>query len=152
MRSRRLLSIGLLATGVVSSVSGFLIQIEYHMHNGAAFRATPLVWGLGYPAWALVHQIGSALMLGIVVGHLTLNRKPLFALLTRGSAWRRQAAHFFALFALAVITAPVAWTAGKLFDSKLIEHTLVEIHDKVVIPMFILMVTHTWRRRARLLR
>jgi hypothetical protein len=152
MRSRRWLNIGLLVTGAVSSVSGFLIQFEYHMHHGAAARATRLVWGLGYPAWALVHQIGSALMLGIVVGHLVSNRKPLFARLTRGSAWRRQLPNFVALFALAVITALVGWTAGKLFDSKLIEHTLVEIHDKVVIPMFILMVIHTWQRRVRLLR
>jgi hypothetical protein len=152
MKSRRWLNLGLLATGVVSAVSGFLIQFTYHMHHGAAARATRLVWGLGYAAWALVHQISSALMLGIVVWHLVLNRKPLFAMLTRGSAWRRQAPHFFALFTVAVITALGAWGAGTLFSSNHTEHTFIEIHDKIVIPMAVLMVIHIWQRRARLLR
>lgn len=152
MSSRRWLNMGLLATGLATSVSGFLIQFEYHMHHEAAARATRLVWSLGYPAWALVHQIASTLMLGMVVWHLVLNRKPLLALLTRGRAWRRQAPHFFVLFAIAVFAAGAAWGAGKLFDSTPVEGILVEIHDKIAIPMFVLMVIHTWQRRARLVR
>jgi hypothetical protein len=152
MSPRGWLNLGLLVTGLASLVSGFLIQIEYHMHDGAAFRATRLVWGLGYAAWTLVHQVGSASMLTIAVWHLVLNRKPLFALLTRDGAWRRQASVFFALFVVAVVTALAAWIAGTLVDSNRIEHALVEIHDKVVIPMAVLMVVHAWQRRARLLR
>lgn len=152
MKSRRWLNLGLLTTGVVASVSGFLIQIEYHMHHGDAAGDTRLVWGLGHAAWTLVHQTSSALLMGIVVWHLVLNRKPLFALITRGGAWRRQSPHFFALFALAVLSALVAWSAGKLFDSIHTERALIEIHDKVVIPMAVLMIIHIWQRRARLLR
>lgn len=152
MKSRRWLNLGLLGTGAVSLVSGFLIQFTYHMHHGVAVRGTRLVWGLGYPAWALIHQIASALMLAVAGWHLWLNRKPLLALLKRDGRWRRQAPIFFVLFTLAVITAVVAWTAGKLFDGQVTERALVEIHDKLTIPMSVLLVLHTWQRRARLLR
>jgi hypothetical protein len=122
------------------------------LHSGFEDRTTRLVWGLRYSAWAIIHQVCSALMLVIVAWHLWLNRKPLFAWLKRASQWRRQAPTFFALFTFAVVTAMAAWIAGKLLDSKAVEHALVEIHDRVVIPMSVLMVMHTWRRRARLLR
>lgn len=152
MKSRRWLNLGLLATGLATAVSGFLIQRTYHMHQGGAARATKMVWGLDYPAWALVHQICSALMLAIAAWHWWLNRKPLLTWLTRAGSWRRQAPIFFTLFALAVVTALTAWIAGKLFGQSSAEHALVEIHDKLVIPMSVLMVAHTWQRRARLLR
>lgn len=151
MTSRRLLNLGLLGTGLLSAVSGFLIQFTYHMHHGAAVRATRLVWGLGYQAWAVVHQVSSVLMLVIALWHLWLNRKPLLALLKRAGHGRRQARALFVLFTIAVVTALVAWIAGTLFDGKLVERALVEVHDKIVIPMAILMVMHTWQRRARLL-
>jgi hypothetical protein len=151
MRSRRGLNLGLLVTGAASAVSGFLIQLTYHMHHGVAVRASRMVWGLGYPAWAVVHQVSSVLMLAIAVWHIVVNRKPLVAYLTRNGAWRRQAPVLFALFMMAVATALVAWTAGHVFGSASAERTLVEIHDKVVIPMSVLLVMHTWQRRARLL-
>jgi hypothetical protein len=152
MKSRRLLNLGLLGTGLVSMVSGFLIQLTYHMHHGVDVRATRMVWGLGYPDWAVVHQASSALMLVIAVWHLWLNRRPLFALLKHAGQGRRQARTLFVLFTLAVVTALVAWIAGKLFDGYSVERALVEVHDKIVIPMAVLMVMHTWQRRARLLR
>ncbi len=152
MRSRRMLNFGLLGTGLASMVSGLLIQTNYHMHHGFEDRSTRIVWGLGYSTWTVIHQVCSALMLVIVAWHLWLNRKPLLALLKRASQWRRQAFIFFALFMFAVVTAVAAWIAGTLLDSKTVERGLVEIHDKLVIPMSVLMVMHTWRRRASLLR
>lgn len=152
MKSRRLLNLGLLGTGLLSTVSGFLIQFTYHMHHGAAVRATRMVWGLGYPAWAVVHQVSSGLMLILALWHLWLNRKPLLALLKNAGRGRRQGRALFVLFSLAVVTALVAWTAGTLFDGNLVERALVEVHDKIVIPMAILMVMHIWQRRVRLLR
>ena len=151
MRPRRLLNVGLLGTGLAVMVSGFLIQVTYHMHHGAAVRTTRMVWGLGYSAWAVVHQMGSALMLVLAVGHLWLNRKPLLALLKRASQWRRQSSIFFALFTFAVVTALAAWILGKIFDGMMAERALVEVHDKIVIPMSILMIMHAWQRRERLL-
>jgi hypothetical protein len=146
MRSRRWCNLGLLVTGVPCLVTGFLIQFAYHMHHGLAGRATRMVWGLGYPTWAFLHQLSSAFFVGLVVWHLILNRKPLMA-------WfkRREGAFLASLFTLATVTALAAWTAGKLCDSEPVEHALVEIHDKLAIPMSVLAILHVWRRRARLL-
>jgi hypothetical protein len=152
MSARRWLNLGLLAAGAVSLVTGLLIQFTYHLHHGIAVRGTRLVWGLDYPAWALIHPIASALMLALAAWHLWLNRKPLLALLRRDGRWRRQATLLLVLFTLAVITAVVAWTVGKIVDGRMTERALVEIHDKVTLPLSALMVLHTWQRRARLLR
>ena len=147
MRSRRWLNLGLLMTSACSLLTGFLIQITYHMHHGAAVRATRMVWGLGYPAWALIHQIASALMLILAGWHIFLNRRPFFAWLKK-----RQNPGFVALFTLAVLSALAAWVAGKLFDSTMVERALVEVHDKLAIPLSVLLAWHIGRRRGRLLR
>jgi hypothetical protein len=90
-------------------------------------------------------------MLAIAAWHLYLNRKPLLALLKRNDAWRRQGPILFAAFAAAVLTALVAWAAAAGSGDPSAERALVEIHDKVVIPMSVLLVLHVWQRRFRLL-
>jgi hypothetical protein len=82
---------------------------------------------------------------------LYLNRKPLLAILKRNGAWRRQGSILFVTFAAAVTTALSAWAAAVGFDHRLAERALVEVHDKVVIPMSVLFVLHVWQRRSRLL-
>ncbi len=148
---RSLLNVGQLVAGVASAVSGFLIQFCYHMGHGASGGVTRIVWGWGYATWALFHQLASAAMLAIAVWHLYLNRKPLLALLKRAGAWRRQGPIFFATFAFAALTALAAWTVAGASGNRLAEHGLVEIHDKVVIPMSVLLALHIWQRRSRLL-
>ncbi len=135
---------GLLIAGTASTVSGFLIQICYHM--GHAARDARLVWGWGYSTWAWFHRISSIVLLAIVAWHLVLNRKPLLAGLKRTGAWRRQGPILFALFTIASLIALGAWGS----ESALTERGLVEIHDKLVLPMAVLLVLHVWARRARL--
>ena len=146
---RSSLNFGLLVAGAASLVSGLLIQVSYHMgHRASAGRA---VWGWDYPTWALFHQISSTALLAFAAWHLYLNRKPLLAILKRNGAWRRQGPILLSTFAAAVTTALLAWAAAFVFDRHLAERALVEIHDKVVIPMSVLLVLHVWQRRSRLL-
>jgi hypothetical protein len=69
----------------------------------------------------------------------------------RNGARRRQDLIFFAMFTLAVTTALCAWGVAMIFDDHVAERMFVEIHDKVTIPMSILMALHLWNRRSRLL-
>ena len=150
-RTRRyLINISLLLAGFVSLLSGFLIQFTYHIGHAAATDEGRIVWGWDRPTWALCHQLSSAVLLAVVAWHLYLNRKPLFAGWKRAGAWRRQSPIFFALFTLAVATAMIAWIAAQVFYHPLAEHVAVEVHDKVVIPMSILLALHVWERRSRL--
>ncbi len=146
---RRCINLGLFATGVASAASGLLIQARYHIGHGRGPGEAGSVGGWSYPAWALVHQIASGLLLGLVTWHLYLNRKALLAVLTRNGAWRRQGPILVVLFALAVLTALSALSAG-ISDDHVVEHRLVEIHDKVVLPVSILLALHVWTRRSRL--
>jgi len=145
---RGLLNVGLLVAGTASLPSGFLIQLTYHMGHGV--WAGRSVWGWDYPTWALVHQLSSAALLAFAAWHLYLNRKPLLAILKRNGAWRRQGPILFATFAAAVATALLAWAVGHGFNHHFAERALVEIHDKVVLPMSVLLALHVWQRRSRL--
>jgi hypothetical protein len=146
---RASLNAGLLVAGALSMVSGFLVQVRYHMGHGAS--AGRIVWGWPYPTWALFHQISSAAMLALATWHLYLNRKPLLAILSRNGAWRRQGPFLFSTFAAAVATALLAWAAAVGFDHHFVERVFVELHDKIVIAMSVLLVLHVWQRRSRLL-
>jgi hypothetical protein len=130
-------------------LSGFLIQVTYHMGHGT-WAGRP-VWGWSHPTWALFHQIASALLLAFATWHLYLNHKPLLAILTRNDTWRRQGPILFVAFAAAVTTALLAWAAAVASAHPFAERALVEIHDKVVIPMSLLLALHVWQRRSRLL-
>ncbi len=146
---RRFINLTLLMAGTASLVSGFLIQGCYHMQHGAGDGRT--VWGWDRPTWAVFHQLSSAVVLAFVAWHLWANRKPLLAILNRPGAWRRQGPLLFAVFAIAVATALSAWIVGAIFASRSTEHALVEIHDKIVLPMSVLLLLHAWKRRSRLL-
>jgi hypothetical protein len=143
------INVSLLVAGTASLVSGFLIQVSYHMGHGVSPGRA--VWGWDYPTWALFHQIFSAALLASAAWHLYLNRKPLLAILKRNGAWRRQGPILFSTFAAADTTALLAWATAVGFDHHLAERALVEIHDKVVIPMSVLLVLHVWQRRSRIL-
>ncbi len=147
---RRWLNLGLLGTGTVSAVSGFLIQVRYHMGHRRLVGAADPVWGCSHATWALIHQIASVLLAGIAAWHLYPNRKALAASLVRAAAWRTQGPFLFTLFSLAVVTSLAAWFAAETGGGRLVERGFVEIHDKLVIPMSVLLVLHVWRRRARL--
>jgi hypothetical protein len=151
MRSplRSSLNVGLLAAGTASLVTGFLIETTYHMGHGK-WAGRP-VWGWAYPTWAFFHQLSSATLLAFATWHLYLNRQPLLAILKRNDAWQRQCPILFAAFAAAALTALSAWAVAVGFDHPFAERALVEIHDKVVIPMSALLVLHVWQRQSRLL-
>jgi len=149
MVPRRWINVSLLVASMAALVSGFLIQVTYHMGHGVSAGRT--TWGWDYPTWALFHQLSSAALLTFAAWHLYLVRKSLLAILKRNSAWRRQGPILFATFAAAVTTALLAWSLAEGFDQHLAERVLVEVHDKVVIPMSVLLVLHVWQRRSRLL-
>jgi hypothetical protein len=146
---RSSIDVSLLIAGTASVVTGFLIQATYHM--GHEVWAGRPVWGWTYPTWALFHQISSAMLLVFAAWHLYLNRKPLLATLKRNGAWRRQSSILFAAFTAAALTALSAWVIAIVSDHSLAEHAAVEIHDKIVIPMSVLLALHVWQRRSRLL-
>jgi hypothetical protein len=145
--ARGLVNGWLLASGTLSAFTGFLIQIHFHMQ-----RTTGAVWGLAQPNWSLIHQIVSFAMLGFVGWHLWLNRKPLLALLGRPAAWSREVNLIVVLFFVAVATSLAAWMTWLFFADWAVERALVEIHDKATVPLAVLLVLHTWRRRTRLFR
>jgi hypothetical protein len=146
---RSSINVSLLISVTASVVTGFLIQATYHMGHGT-WAGRP-VWGWTYPTWALFHQISSAMLLAFATWHLYLNRRPLLAILKRNDAWRRQGPILFAAFAAAVTTALLAWVTAVASGHPFAERALVEIHDKVVIPMSVLLALHVWQRRSRLL-
>jgi hypothetical protein len=145
--SRRLVNWYLLLAGVACVFSGFLVQVHYHMA-----AATSAVWGHGYAAWGMIHQLASLAFLTGVAWHLSLNWRPLLACFARGRAWRKLGFFVVAIFLPATATALAAFVAFMVFGHRAVEKALVEIHDKLALPLFVLLVLHAWQRRSRLFR
>ena len=142
---RWLCNTGLLLSGIASTASGFLLQIHYHMGH-----ATSAVGGYGYVVWSRFHQLASFALVLAVAWHLFRNGKPFWALVHRRAAWRKQVMIFTLVFLLALTTASAGVVAFLVFDHRTVERIFVEIHDKIALPLFVLLVLHTWSRRSRL--
>jgi hypothetical protein len=137
----------MVAAGAATVFSGFLVQVHFHMH-----RTGGTVWGLDHADWNQVHQLVSFTFLASVVWHLSKNGKAFWATCSPRRSWRRMGFYLAATFGLALVTALLAWGAFLLVGHGGAEHTLVEIHDKVAIPLSVLLLVHGWQRRGRLFR
>jgi hypothetical protein len=145
--SRWLVNLYLLLAGLATCFSGFLVQAHYHMG-----RATSDVWRVGHATWGMIHQLVSFAFLAGIAWHLSLHWRPLLAYCTRQRCWRRLGFSVTAVFLLSTATALAAFIAFMAFGHRTVEKVLVEIHDKVAIPLVVLLVLHTWQRRSRLFR
>jgi hypothetical protein len=141
------LNMVLLVAGAATVFSGFLVQIHFHMH-----RTRGAVWGLDHAEWNLLHQLASFTFLCAMAWHLAMNWKSFLVCWSPRRTWRRMGFYLAVTFGLAVVTALWALSAFLLVGHGLLENTLVEIHDKVTIPLSVLLLVHGWQRRGRLFR
>ena len=57
---------------------------------------------------------------------------------------------FGTLFWTAVLTGLAAWAASFFSPSRYLPRIIIEIHDKLTLGLFVLLVVHVYQRRRRL--
>lgn len=146
MKATRLalfVTIGLLITGFAMSFSGFLIQFKYHMGHNHVLESFNSVLGLGYYSWTSIHKISvilfSILMTYHILIHLnwykTIIIKKLFAR-------NRLQITLSIVFILTVVTGYIPWIINLSGGSEIARKSIIEIHDKITILLFVLLTIH----------
>jgi hypothetical protein len=155
----------LLLSGIITALSGLVIQIGYHMggeHGPVAYGADPhssgiqqtrvidpdeIVWGINYTSWSLIHKVAIVLFLILVIYHFCVHwkwYKNVFAkhLLRKN----RQVIVLSALFLLVALTGLIPWLIHLSGNDNGFRMILIEIHDKVALLLIIYMFLHISHR------
>jgi hypothetical protein len=146
-------NIGLIIVTITMILTGFVIQLEYHMD-----RLSPIVetWGFAYNNWSFFHKssivVFSFLMLFHIISHwkwykIIVNKRLI--------AKNKQTIILSVIFILTAVTGYTAWfgglTGGETSSNAMIlRKTFIEIHDKLAIIFTIYIILHVIKRMKRI--
>ena len=140
----------LLACGGAVAVSGFVLQLGFHVGHHGGINHSQLVWGWNHGAWSLFHKILCVVFTVAVVLHLAVNIKWIRAVIVRHILLKQtQVCIVSVLFVLAALTGFAAWA----FDGTGMHYVrkgFIEIHDKITLFLVVFLVLHVWKRFRRL--
>lgn len=133
-------------------ITGFIIQIGYHMHNLPDDYA---ISGLARAGWLNFHRISASFFLAGIIAHCLLHRG--FISTISDKILRRKpllpASISYWLFIVSIPTtlvAMVSWIFVSVDDPA--RFILVEIHDKIILLWIILSIIHIASRANRIIR
>lgn len=140
MKVAFIINIGLLFFGLAMSVSGFLIQFRYHMGNNSVLE-------IGYYNWTNIHKISiiwfSIFMSYHLFTHLKWYKTLIFKKL---AAKNRFQIILLIVFIIVAITGFIPWIINLSGGSDIARKFVIEVHDKIVILLFILLALHLTNR------
>ncbi|MCX5811283.1 MAG: DUF4405 domain-containing protein [Proteobacteria bacterium] len=152
-QNTRITNIGLIIVSLTTILTGFVIQLRYHMDR---LPPTAETWGLAYDSWSSLHKLSivvfSLLTLFHVIAHWkwykTVVIKKLFAK-------NKQTIILSVIFIITAVTGYIAWFAGLAnggasSDTMLFRKAFIEIHDKIAILLTIYIVGHIIKRMKRI--
>ncbi|MBI1751215.1 MAG: DUF4405 domain-containing protein [Acidobacteria bacterium] len=159
-----LANLTLLASGLVTTISGLAIQVEFHL--GAASRAlrpstltsavdtleipVHTVGGLNKFQWASVHKFSITVFSFLLIQHVITRRSWYRDLTRRGSHFSHpQLLWLTILMLLVAVTGLAPWGIAFFGGSPHIRFILIEVHDKLALPLTILLLLHVVQRISR---
>ncbi len=147
----------LLMTGTASVVSGFILQLGFHVgrtargHGQDPFLATThhntSLWGLTQPNWSTIHKVAIVLFLVLttfhVIKHAMWYRK---ALSSKPVPQKRQTLVLSVVFVLVALTGLIPWWLDICGYSQEMRFILIELHDKLTLVLTAYLVLHILKR------
>jgi len=154
----------LLASALGTSVSGLVIQAVFHL--GAATRAARAsmevsalgaldgpalaAWGLDRAQWGLLHKVSALAFALLLVRHITLRRAWYARLLRRENrSDHLQLLCLPVLMVLVALTGLAPWGLSMSGSLPHLRFLLVEMHDKLALPLILLLLLHVVQRVQR---
>lgn len=138
-----LINLGLLLTGMVMALSGFIMQFGYHMgHHGSIDESMPVL-GLYYAGWSNSHKMAIVAVSLLIMAHIVLHgdwygtvvKKKLFVR-------NKLVITLSAIFIIVAVTGYVPWFIKLAGGSDLTRKVFVEVHDKITIVLFAYLTIH----------
>ena len=151
----------LILTGMITAISGFVIQVGFHIGSEARQRGLyahsqpaiieqrgkivpdGTVWGIDYTTWSVIHKSAIVLLSLLMIYHFIVHRKWYKAVFTKGLANKNiQVITLSFLFAVTALTGLVPWIVDLSGGNDSVRTVLIEIHDKVTILLTIFLILH----------
>lgn len=134
----------LLLMGLVVTVSGLVMQVEYHMGRLPIAQS---VWGMEHGQWSGVHKFSAVVFMLLVAYHVWVHWKWYEVVFSKGLFRKNsQILVFSLLMALVSLLGLVPWLVDLLGGNQVARDTLIEIHDKLAIVFAIYIILHLFKR------
>ncbi len=141
------INLGLLISGLITIISGGVIQIAYHIGNHGSIMSTHNVLGINYEGWAQIHKDSIVLFSLLMILHFYLHWKWFKVVIEkRLIAKNKQVLILSVVFVLSAITGFIPWIIGMTEGNIIVRNTFVEIHDKLAIILTIFLIWHIIKR------
>jgi ferredoxin len=141
------INLGLLIFGLAMSLSGFVIQFRYHMGHNSGIESDSTVSAIGYYNWTNIHKISIIIISILAIYHFVLHwRWYKTVILKKLLARNKQQLILTIVFILAAVTGYISWIIDLSGGAEIVRKSLIEIHDKITILLFVLLVIHMTSR------
>jgi hypothetical protein len=137
-------NLGLLLISLIMAFSGFLIQTEYHIKG---LDANERVFGLVYFIWSDIHIFSSVFVATLMIFHIVQHWKWYKIVFTKRLFAKNQQVILLSLiFLLVAITGFIPWIIDLHNGDQILRKTIIEVHDKIAIILFVYLVFHVVKR------
>jgi hypothetical protein len=138
---------GLLCSGLATVLSGFFIQIHYHIGSHGGIDFNNAVLGLNHSQWLLSHKISIIAFSFYMTYHVLLHWS-WFKVILRKSliAKNKQIFILSTIFILAAITGFIPWFLTLTSNQDSVRNTFIEIHDKIGLILIVYLILHISKR------
>lgn len=141
------INLGLLVFGLVMSFSGFVVQFGFHMGHNSAIITDNSALGLGYNNWTNIHKISIIIISFLATCHFILHWKWYKMILIKKLAGKnKQQIILSIVFILVAVTGYIPWILDLSAGSEILRKSLIEIHDKLALLLFVLLAIHMTNR------
>jgi ferredoxin len=137
-------NLGLLFFALAVSISGFVIQIRYHMAHNMENEA---VIGPAYYNWTFIHKVSIIFFSVLVIYHFFRHRKWYKMIIVKKLVSGNKLQIVLTIvFILAAVTGYIPWIINLTGGSDAARKLIIEIHDKITILLFVCLIMHLSRR------
>jgi ferredoxin len=147
IRRAFVVNIGLIFFAIAMSLSGFVIQLKYHMGHNSGLESNNSVLGIGYYNWTNIHKTSIIIFSILMTFHFFIHWKWYTTIINKKLASRNKLQIILSIiFILVAITGYIPWIINLSGGSDIARKSFIEIHDKIAILLFVLLTLHLTTR------
>ena len=134
-------NLGLLLSGIVMALSGFVMQFGFHMgHQGVIDENNPVL-GMSYSGCSICHKISIIILSFLVIFHIALHWEWYKTVIRKKLFSRNKLVVTLTIILIIVgVTGYIPWSIKILGGSDWTRKIFIEVHDKITFLLFVCLV------------
>ncbi len=137
------INISLLIFTVITALSGFILQIGYHMGGHGLINTSVRYLEMDYYSWAMIHKASILLITPLFITHTILHWN-WYRSIVKGKKLKgkNKTLILTSLFMMVALTGYLSWIIHIAEGSEMIRKLMIELHDKLTILLFVFLLIH----------